>query len=325
MVDQAVDSPHGLKILSRRRVVCIYCAYTDLQGEEPMTLVSQNEQPEAKRRGTGFPSMPLQDAVDAVVLAGRNGPEHSHDAFATYLGHKTANSGAFRGKLASMRDWGLLGRGGRDRVTLSGLAQELVMAAPDYTRQQLLTAFESCRVFGVLYNDSAKNVPIEFTRLRTQVLMKYGVGKDQADKFVSSFVQSAVFAGLAQSDGTAVTLFQRESAFANEAGGHEVDDASEEVPSSNAASRSSSMGSLETPVAAQSGVPVALRQQWPIDGGEIEFVIRTAAALPPSVYALVAEMAEVAEKMKSKLSGPAFEITSETPPAAYRTTAPQAD
>jgi hypothetical protein len=279
---------------------------------------------EPRKRGTGFPSMSLQDAVDAIVLAGRNGPEHSQDAFATYLGHKTANSGAFRAKLASLRDWGLLARGDRDRVTLSGLAQELVLAAPDYSTQQLLTAFESCRVFGMLYNDSAKNVSMDLDRLRTQVLMRYGVGRDQVDKFVSSFVQSAVFAGLAQSDGSTVTLVQRDSALG---GGDEpeteTDHAAKTVSHSAVQDVASDLPVPATPV--KSAIPVALRQQWPIDGGEIEFVIRTSEALPPSIYVLVAEMAGVAEKMKANLTGPAFEITTDAPPAAHRVHESQGD
>lgn len=62
-----------------------------------------------------------------------------------------------------------------------------------------------------------------------------------------------------------------------------------------------------------------MRQAWPIDGGEIEFIIRTDEALPPSIYTLVAKMAEVAEEMKDKLTGPYVEITTDNPPAAYRT------
>lgn len=289
---------------------------------------------ESKRRGVGFPSLALQDAVDAVVTAGQNGPDHTQDAFATYLGHKTANSGAFRAKLASLRDWGLIARGDRDRVILSGLAQELVLAAPDHyeDKQKLLTAFESCRVFGMVYNDSAKNVPVDTARLRTQVLMRYGVASDQADKFVEVFVKSAVFTGIAESDGARVTLFNRDSVFT---GAKSADDTDDDLDTDTPhlgtpmVSRSGFGGSgqltatgvANVPVAvAEPTIPVALRQSWRIDGGEIEFVIRTSEALPPSIYALVAEMAEVAEKMKEKLTGPAFEITAgATVPAAHQT------
>ncbi|CAL8976288.1 hypothetical protein CELL_02272 [Cellulomonas sp. T2.31MG-18] len=285
----------------------------------------RTDQPEAKRRGPGFPSMTLHDAVEAIVIAGRNGPEHSEDAFATYLGHKTANSGAFRAKLASMRDWGLLARGNRDRVALSGLAQELVLAAPEYTSQQLLAAFESCRVFGMLYNDSAKNMPTDLSRLRTQVLMRYGVAKDQVDRFVASFVQSAAFAGLAQTDGTTVTLFNRE---ATVGGGYDVGGDVDLAPELTAGQQPiAAPHAQESPVAssAHAAIPTALRQQWPIDGGEIEFVIRTAEALPPRIYVLVAEMAQVAEKMKAMLVGPAFEPRTADPAAADRPSKAQDD
>lgn len=70
---------------------------------------------------------------------------------------------------------------------------------------------------------------------------------------------------------------------------------------------------------AEPAIPIALRQAWPIDRGEIEFIIRTDEALPPSIYVLVAKMAEVAEEMKRKLTGPYVEITTDNPPAAYRT------
>jgi hypothetical protein len=278
------------------------------------------ETTEASRRGVGFPAMSLQDSVDAVVIAGQNGPAHTIDAFATYLGHKTANSGAFRAKLASLRDWGLIARGDRDRVTLTGLAQELVMAAPEHhtDKRLLLTAFESCRVFGMFHGDSAKNVPMDFARLRTQALMRYGVARNQADKFVDSFVKSAVFAGLAESDGASVTLFGRETAFADtDAGEGKADNDTQIGAAASTEAKTPEPFSAPNAVPEHS-VPVALRQQWPIDGGEIEFVIRTSEALPPSIYVLVAEMAEVAEKMKAKLAGPYVEITTDRPPAAYR-------
>lgn len=59
-------------------------------------------------------------------------------------------------------------------------------------------------------------------------------------------------------------------------------------------------------------------QAWRIDGGEIEFVIRTSEPLPPSTYTLVAEMAQVAARMKDLLTGPMVELTTDSPPAAYR-------
>ncbi len=268
-----------------------------------MSEAASTSTTDSKKRGVGFPSMPLQDAVDAVVLAGQHGPHHTNDAFATYLGHQTANSGAFRSKLASLRDWGLISRGSRDRVALSGLAQDLVLAAPDHydARHFLLTAFESCRVFGMLYNDSAKSVPMDVARLRSTALMRYNVAPDQVDRFVESFVKSAVFAGLADSDGTKITLHPRDTVFGGGTDGAPDmgDEPMESVAANIAVPSGTARASMPAPTV--TAIPTALRQTWPIDGGEIEFVIRTAKAMPPNIYALMAEMAVTAEKMENLL------------------------
>ncbi len=293
-------------------------------------MTEQTGASDGRRRGGGFPSMSLQEAVDAILVSGQHGPDHGHDAFSTYLGHKTANSGSYRLRLASLRDWGLIERGDRDRVTLSDLAQRLVLATldSDETKPLLLAAFESCRVFGMLYNDSAKNTPMDIGRLRTTAVMRYGVQSEQADKFVESFIKSALFAGLADSDGSKVLLRPRDVAFdsgtvdAERESDPDLDMASIAVrppvaiqhvdggigPPANRTSAQALSGSIveqSTPaVATEHGVsaaPTAFRQIYNIDGGEIEFTIRTPKPLPPGVYALMADIAVTAEKMADLL------------------------
>jgi hypothetical protein len=275
-----------------------------------MSMTEQAGLKPERKRGVGFPQISLQDAVDAVVVAGQNGASHSVDAFAAYLGHQTANSGAFRYKLAALRDYGLISRGEKDRVTLSGLAQDLVMLAPEHynAKHLLLTAFESCRLFGVVHADSAKNTPMEITRIRTNVVMRHGVAPDQADRFVDVFVKSAVFAGIAQSDGKSVRLLQRDVVFTGgqNAAAPEADPEYEDVGTSMpAVSGTGSYGQYATPRMVVNTmvatVPVALRQTWEIDGGELEFVVRTPKPLPPEIYALAAEMAVTAKKMAELL------------------------
>lgn len=267
-----------------------------------------------KKRSTGYPQLALRDSVDAILTLGQHGPIHTHDAAAAYLGHSTANSGAFRNKLAALRDWGLIARGDKDHVILSDLAKQLVLDGPDHEEggQLLLTAFESCRVFGMLYNDSAKDLPQDLARFRTNVVMRHGVASDQADKFIDSFVESVTYARLGNFDGSKLTLFPRDAAFKS----------SDDLPPPEAAEEQSSpeepavkqQGSQKAgspldqtfreallPQSAPNMPPVALRQSWPIDGGEIEFVIRTPKAMPPDIYALMAEMAAVAAKMEQLL------------------------
>jgi hypothetical protein len=285
-----------------------------------MSEQANSSTPPAKKRGTGFPALSLRDAVEAIITIGQHGPTHTHDAAAAYMGHSTANSGAFRNKLAALRDWGLIARGDKDHVILSDLAQQLVLDAPDYMSvggPLLLTAFESCRVFGMLYNDSAKSLPQDLQRFRTNIVMRYSVAPDQADRFLDSFVESIVYAGLGNFDGTKLTLIPRdESAFS-----------SVEVPPPSSPNTSAESPMLKTPIwerpvptpapapdvprESALATPVALRQTWPIDGGEIEFVIRTPKALPPSIYALMAEMAEVAARMETLLK-PATNVAPST-------------
>ncbi|WP_460530459.1 hypothetical protein [Flindersiella endophytica] len=265
---------------------------------------AESAKPQAKKRSAGFPLLPLKESVEAILTIGQNGADHTQDAAAAYLGHSTTNSGAFRSKLASLRDWGLIERGNRDRVTLSALAQQLVLDGLDETSsgELLLAAFESCRIFGMLYNDSAKGTPLDVQRVRTSVVMRHGVASDQADKFVESFIESVVYAGLGQFDGSKVTLLPREAAFkARDLPEEVVERDAGDVGSAEAATYGNGPIVTPSPPGATSPAIVALRQAWPIDGGEIEFVIRTAEPLPAAIYGLVADMAEVAEKMRAKL------------------------
>ncbi|WP_319435434.1 hypothetical protein [Mycobacterium sp. RTGN5] len=284
---------------------------------------------QSKKRGVAFPQLSLQPAVEAIVAMGQHGADHSQDAAAAYLGHSTTNSGAYRNKLAALRDWGLIKRGDADRVILSDLAKDLVLAAPDHAleRSLLLAAFDSCRVFEQLYEDSAKDLPQDLGRFRTAVVMRHGVATDQADRFLTNFIDSAEFAGLAKFDGNQVILLPRNRATAPEAPPPSKPSASADIFSGIFDHPTASVPPTELGNQVNRGAghaeastapptPIALRQSWPIDGGEIEFVIRTPKALPPSIYAVMAEMAEVAAKMEKLLKpAPADDATDDNVPA----------
>jgi hypothetical protein len=257
----------------------------------------------SKKRSVGFPQLSLGESVDAVIAIGQHGASHTQDAAAAYMGHSTANSGAFRTKCASLRDFGLIVRGDRERVVLSDLAEQLVLEAPgdQKFRHLLLTAFETCRVFGMLYNDSAKDIPQDLQRFRANVVMRYGVASDQADKFLNSFVDSLVYAGLGQFDGNRVTLFTRDTVFKTDDSSDDEDDEEPALISRTVQRDASLSGARVHDLQHEPSIPVALRQAWPIEGGEIEFVIRTPKAMPSAIYALMAKMAEVAAEMEALL------------------------
>ncbi len=284
--------------------------------------------PQAKKRGVGFPQLSLEAAVDAILAMGQHGADHSQDAAAAYMGHSTANSGAFRTKCAALRDFGLIVRGDKDRVVLSDLAKQLVLEAhdPEKVRPLLLDAFQSCRVFDQLYQDSAKNIPQDLQRFRTVVVMRHNVGTDQADKFVDCFVDSAGYAGLAKVEGNQVTLLPPDTTSSEER--QKADELLDKfqpapkapVPALEQVLREAAQAEAAAP--AGLAIPIALRQAWPIDGGEIEFVIRTAKALPPDIYAEMAEMAKVAARMEALLKPAAAEPPVTAPAANTNAPAP---
>ena len=133
--------------------------------------------------------------------------------------------------------------------------------------------------------------------------MRYGVASDQADKFLDSFVESVVYAGLGKFDGNKVTLFPRDAIFKSENLSDDADDdpiIGQAAAPQQESTQHFSPHHVHAPEPAPV-IPVALRQTWPIEAGEIEFVIRTPKAMPPAIYALMATMAEVAAEMEKLL------------------------
>ncbi|MDQ6945977.1 MAG: hypothetical protein M3256_06815, partial [Actinomycetota bacterium] len=151
-----------------------------------------------KSPSTGFPSMSLGDATEAIRRAGAYGYEHQVGALAQYMGHTTTNSGAFKAKLASLRDFGLVvGRG--DTVSLSQLAQ--VIAHPDDVqaeREALQETFFKSDVFGKVYASLAKGVELDVEGIGNAAVRNFGVAAGSKQAFIDSFVASAIEAGVAE-------------------------------------------------------------------------------------------------------------------------------
>ena len=61
--------------------------------------------------------------------------------------------------------------------------------------------FKSCGIFYLLYEDGAKETPLEKQRVRTTVVMQLNVASAQADKFVDVSIDSVVNARLGRLDG----------------------------------------------------------------------------------------------------------------------------
>jgi hypothetical protein len=252
-----------------------------------------------RKRTTGFPVVSLAEAATILKEAGKYGFDHSTAAFAAYMGHSTTNSGAFRQRLAAFRDWKLIaGRG--DSLSMTDIARVIALPTDqDAERRAMQTAFANSPVFSKLFNDSAKGTPLAPGPLGNRAVHELGVAPGSKDKFVQSFIDSSVAAGLAalNDDGQIVL---------------------EPVDAGPAAERSSSEGqpldlpqtvrhsSGRTQPSAHQEAPV-IHQTWNIDGGSIVFEIRAGKPLPATAFAEVGEVVASLEHLADTLAPPTLE------------------
>jgi hypothetical protein len=213
------------------------------------------------------------------------------------MGHSTTNSGAFRQRLAAFRDWKLIaGRG--DSLAMTDIAR--VIAHPtddDAERRAMQSAFMNSPVFFKLYEESAKGQPLAAAQLGNRAVLNLGVSPGSKDKFVQSFTESAVAAGLAalNEDGQIVLR-------PLDAGTDGGQPSSEDRSLDNPPAVQSSSGRIQ-PTARQ-GTPV-VHQAWAIDGGSIVFEIRTDKPLPATAFATVGDVVASLEHLAETLAPPA--------------------
>ena len=127
-----------------------------------------NSRSPSRKRGKGFPVVPLSEASRILKEAGKYGFEHSTASFAAHMGHSSTTSGSFRQRLAAFREWGLVtGRG--DMLTMTEVARKVAMPPDDDAeREALRQAFWNCAVFAGLHEGMAKGQPLEQDRVGSQ-------------------------------------------------------------------------------------------------------------------------------------------------------------
>ena len=246
-----------------------------------------------RKRTTGFPVVSLAEAAAILKEAGKYGFDHSTAAFASYMGHSTTNSGAFRQRLAAFRDWKLIaGRG--DRLAMTDIARMIAHPTDDEAeRRALQTAFMNSPVFFKLFDESAKGKPLAVGPLGNRAVLNFGVAPGSKDKFVQSFVDSAVAAGLASlnEDGQVVLAPLDAGVDGGQRPSEEqfIDSRQPGPPSPG-----------RTQAVARQGTPV-VHQTWAIDGGSIVFEIRTGKPLPATAFTTVGEVVASLERLAETL------------------------
>lgn len=271
--------------------------FPEIEGEGAMGTAPSPR----RKKSTGFPVVSLAEAAPILKQAGRYGFTHSMPAFASYMGHSTTNSGAFRQRLAAFRDWKLVsGRG--DSLEMTETARAIAHPESDDAEARALqSAFMNCPVFYRLYDESAKGIPLNPDGLGSRGVLEAGVSPASKQRFVESFLASAVIAGLAEmlDDGHVLLL-----PFASEAAQDEQSSPSEVtvvVPPATARAEAPSPF-VATPV---------VHKAWEIDGGSILFEIRTLKPFPPSAFAIVGDVFQNLEHL-AKMLGPAETATHDT-------------
>jgi len=247
--------------------------------------------PTRRKPSTGFPVVSLAEAAEILKEAGKYGFEHSVGEFASYMGHSTTNSGAFRQRMAALRDWKLVtGRG--DSISMTEAARVIALPPDDAAELNALrVAFKNCSIFYKLYEESQKGTPLARPGLGNRAVHAFGVAPSSVSKFVASFVDSAVAAGIAQvHEDDRLTLQEPDE---------QVDglgfttETNVPVTSTTASPRSSQTGRSAAPV---------VHQAWPIDGGTIVFEIRSERPLPASAYVTVGEVVASLERLSLTLA-----------------------
>jgi hypothetical protein len=246
-----------------------------------------------RKRATGFPVVSLAEAAAILKEAGKYGFDHSTAAFASYMGHSTTNSGAFRQRLAAFRDWKLIaGRG--DRLAMTEIARMIAHPADDEAeRRALQAAFMNSPVFFKLFDESAKGRPLAAGPLGNRAVLNHGVAPASKDKFVQSFVDSVVAAGLASLNDDGQVVLAPLDAGAD--GGQQP---SEEQFIDNRQTGPASLG--RTQAVARQGAPV-VHQTWAIDGGSIVLEIRTDKPLPATAFTTVGQVVASLELLAETL------------------------
>lgn len=259
---------------------------------------TQEKSSSLRKRGASFPQVALPSAIEIIKTAGAYGREHSIQAIAGYLGHQTPNSGPFKQKLAAFREWGLLSGSG-DRLTITDLGWAIAHPENEQAeRHAFQEAFKNSSLFCSLYDNCARNQPIKVEGLANQAVTQHGVSASAKKKFIESFKESAVAAGLAVLEGNDAIKFLPAVDPANDDLANDV----EEEPL------------IDSPVPPdQGGVPVKdvkkqrkghtplLTQKWVSDDGAIVFEVHGTSALSSKSFEQLGKVVSELEKLASQL------------------------
>lgn len=250
---------------------------------------------DARRRrrkpATGFPVLDLGEAASVVARASQHGWEHTVAEIAGYMGHATTNSGAFRAKLAALRDYGLVsGRGAALEITPVGRR----IAVPETEGERLAALQEAfaSTAFGPLYQESVRGSPISVDSIGRRAVNRLGVAPGSQGQFGEVFARSAAAAGLAETAGEGkITLTTKPQARASDGENPEFAD------------RPPTDGPPAPGPAGRPALKPVLDQHWPFPDGDVALTVTIARPLSAADFASIGSVAAEIEKLVAGLTG----------------------
>lgn len=251
-----------------------------------------DERRRRRRPSTGFPVLDLGEAASVLARASQHGWHHTVAEIAGYMGHATTNSGAFRAKLAALRDYGLVsGRGESLEITQVGRK----VAVPETEEERLAALREAFAntVFNPVYQESVKGSPISVDSIGRRAVNRLGVAPGSQGQFGEVFARSASAAGLAEAAGDGMVKLL----------------AKPHDRSSDGDNRGSTDGPPgENPPAAgqPSGRPAVkpvLDQRWPFPEGEVALTVTISRPLSAADFTSIGSVVAQIERLVAGLTG----------------------
>jgi hypothetical protein len=159
---------------------------------------SELKDKERKRPAIRYPAYDLAESVGvAKAIHEQGGGVASRDRLAAFLGYSTTNSGAFFGRLAAARLFGLITTRGSDFV-ITPVAQKILMPVqPEHAREALVEAWQNVPLFREMYDEhdrGGRPLPPEFG-MKNLLRSKYGMDARQAADAYRALMDSAEVAG----------------------------------------------------------------------------------------------------------------------------------
>jgi hypothetical protein len=168
-------------------------------------------------RGTGFPRINLSNAVQVMDAASKFGKAWKRDTFATHGAKSNAGSsksGAFKSRLAALKEYGLIKVEGDD-VHITDLASQITKpVTKDERLSAIASAFMLVGTFSDLFSTLEGGVILPKSKVLEYAVHNLGISRESKDKFISCFIESGRYVGLVEylKDQDAIILRKTQSA-----------------------------------------------------------------------------------------------------------------